>query len=192
MVDPVEQIPARDVDLEDEAAQKERKEHADGVRRVNRTLCIAMSEQKPPSADKDRRYLHEEQHGAKDNHDIHEVEGLIESGYGDNMMCVSLIIQGWITFDDTKYEEKVYDEVATCVNKCPDMNVSDSVNAFITVEYSLFPTANIKHCNSWKDGADYSMNDRSDICSIFSLFDVIHITVDSFGPFWVRGFSVGN
>ena len=93
-------------------------------------------------------------------------------------MRIGLIVQGCVALDDEPHEEKVREEVATCVQQRPDVDIPRRIDALIRVKNGLPIAANEPHGNDGEDHAAYGVSNREDIASIQSLLNCVHFAVD--------------
>ena len=114
-----------------------------------------MLVQKPTNSNVRRRHLSEEEHYSKDHHEVHEVESLVKGQSADNVVCVSLIVQRSGALNDERYPEEVNDEITTCVDERPDVNVTGCIEALVIVEHGLSFAADPEHRDhGQKDGKE--------------------------------------
>ena len=114
-----------------------------------------MSEEKPSESHKRRGDFHKHQHAPKHNHEVHEIKRLIICGDCNDMVCIHLIILHRICLPDEVGKEEIDEEVATCVEQAPYMDVSHCAHAFVIIESGLAIATDEKHGDDGEhDGYD--------------------------------------
>ena len=73
--------------------------------------------------------------------------------------------------------ERVHDEVATCVDQSPDVQVAWRVEALLVAEHSLPVLAYKEHCKHSTGAADPGVDGADDICAVFSLLGAIKLLI---------------
>ena len=103
-----------------------------------------MFVKEPTHIHEDSRYLNHKEHDAKHNDKVHKVERLIEGQGGDDVVCDSLVVKSSVTPYYYCYEEEVNYEESTCCYQCPNMNVSNRLDALSTVKDGLTVRADVE------------------------------------------------
>ena len=138
-----------------------------------------MGEEKPTKADKDSRYLNEEEHNTKDDHEVHEVKRLVERCRSNQVMRISLIIQRGPTLDYEAREKYVREEVPARVQQSPHVDIPWRINTLIWIKNGLSIATDEPHWDGGENHASNRMRKWMDIAAIHCLLDRVHLGIDS-------------
>ena len=162
----------------EETAQQEGEKHEHCVDSVPARMCISVREKQVSQVQKDGRNLHEKQHGAENDHEVHKVECLVESEHCNNMVCVGLVVQGRVAPNHAENEKEIDYEIPTRVNQCPNVNIPHRIDALVTVEHGLVAPTDVKHGDGGEENGTEGVRNAGDVSAILSLLLDGHISVD--------------
>lgn len=146
------------VELEDNASEEEDEECCDRVDSVPDASSGFVREEEPADVHERCRYLREKKHDSEDAAEVHEVEGLVESGRCDDVMCVGLVIERGASLHDEEKPYEILRKVAATVEQGPNVHIAHCSDALVTVKDGLAITTDEPHGPDGEDNANESVD----------------------------------
>ena len=136
-----------------------------------------MRVQEPSNADISRWNFDKQEHNAKHDREVHEYKRANKSYESDDMVTNHLLVQGRKSACDYTKAKCVEYEIATGVDKGPNVQIARRVKTFLVIEDSLPISADGEHGEQWEYHCSYGMHRCDNVCAILGLLNSLQFVV---------------